>query len=233
MPQVGGQYRQHGIEIGPLAIPPGQAMHREGMAQVMKPGTAPPPPVRNPTSPEKLSESAVDGQTVVRSAVGAREEGDIRRPGAQGVSIATKALAEGRRHRNEAILAVLPLANDQDSRQQVDLAHTQGHHLADARAAPIEDADDGGQDTMPQGRTGIGRDGIRRFQEPPDLVVPEDVRNERGRLPGRESGLRDIDWTTLSAEEDSQASNQADPCPLGPGTLIRILRDPTLDQRPG
>ena len=73
---------------------------------------------------------------------------------------------------------VLPLANDQDSRQQVDLVHTQGHHLADARAAPIENAEDRRQDTMPQGGTGIGWDGIRRFQEPPDLVVPEDVRDE-------------------------------------------------------
>ena len=88
MPQVGGQDRQQGIEIDPLAIPLGQAMHREGMSQVVKPGTAPSPPVRNPTSPEKLSEGVVDGQTVVRSAVGAREEGDIGRTGAQGVSIA-------------------------------------------------------------------------------------------------------------------------------------------------
>ena len=98
--------------------------------------------------------------------------------------------------------------------------------LADARAAPIEDADDRRQDTMPQGRPGIGWDGIRRFQEPPDLVVPEDVRDERGWFLGRQSGLRDVGRTPLPEEEEGQAADQADPCPLGSGTLIRILRHP-------
>ena len=47
-------------------------------------------------------------------------------------------------------------------------------------------------------------------------------------VPFEQIGLR----TTLPQEEEGQATDKADPCSLGPGTLIRILRDPALDQRP-
>src|SRR5262249_30300315 len=107
------------------------------MTNVVEPGTVSPSPVRDPASPEELAEGVVDRQTMVRSSVGAGEERDIGRTGTQGVRIAPQVLAEGRRHGNEAILVVLRLANDQDSREQVDLANVQRQNLADARAAPI------------------------------------------------------------------------------------------------
>ena len=91
------------MEIGSLAIPSGQAVHRVGMTDVVEPGAVSPPPVRDATSPEQLAEGVVDRLTVVRSPMGAREEGDIGWTGAQGVRIAPEVLAERRRHGDEAI----------------------------------------------------------------------------------------------------------------------------------
>jgi len=90
------------------------------MAQVVEPGTVPSSPVGDPTAPEELAEGVVDRLTEVRSTLRGGEEGDIRGADAQGVRIAPEVLAERRRHGDEAILSVLPLANDQDPRDQVD-----------------------------------------------------------------------------------------------------------------
>src|SRR5262249_34786832 len=75
-----------------LAIPPGQAVHRECMTNVVEPGTVPSSSVGDLTSPEKLAEGVVDRLTEVRPTHRGGEEGDIGGADAQGVRIAPEVL---------------------------------------------------------------------------------------------------------------------------------------------
>lgn len=88
MPQVGGQYRQQGVEVGSLAIPPGEAVHCKGMTQIVEPGTMSSPSVGDPTSPEELAEGVVDRLTMVSSPFRGGKEGGLGGVDAQGFRIA-------------------------------------------------------------------------------------------------------------------------------------------------
>src|SRR5262245_7280452 len=130
------------------------------MAEVMKPWSASPSPVRDPTLPQQLAKGVVDRLAMVRTSTPGREEDGVREPVALGSVPAPQALAQGRRQRNQTIFAELPLADDQDTSEEVHLSDAQVDGFAHAQATAIKHVEDLGQDEMPQGGTWVEGDGI-------------------------------------------------------------------------
>jgi hypothetical protein len=103
----------------------------------------------DPAGPQESAEGMVDREAMVRTRIRGREKDGLGGAVAHGLGIALQALAEGRREGDQAILAELPLADDQDTRLQIHRVDAQTDRLAHPQAAAIEDVEERGQDEMP------------------------------------------------------------------------------------
>ena len=122
MAHVGGQHREFGLEIRPVAIPLRQAVDGEGVPQIMESGPLAAPPVRDTTHPQEMPEDRVEPALRVGAAVRGRKKHRLGRSVAHHVGILPQTLGERRRQRHQTVLAELALTNGEDAHLHIDIS---------------------------------------------------------------------------------------------------------------